>query len=200
VAAEAGTPLPDRILKSLGATRRPSATIEQLRRAIGASAREIDRAINELENDGAIVRLPRKRIALTERSGLLTGTVKVDRSGRALVILDVPDAPLSLGRDGLRPAMDRDRVLVEETPYARGGLHHAKIRRVLERGRSLVMGVASKQAPNRILPLDPRIGPYLVLLAPQSPPGRSWRVASSSTRACTVRSPSASKRCWARSA
>ncbi len=159
-----------RILNLLRAGRRGNATLEQLRRATGASNRDLERAVAALEESGEVVRMPRKRLALAERSGLRTGTVKIDRSGRALVILDVAAAPLVLERSALRPAMDRDRVLVEETPYSRGGLHHAKIHRVLERGRSLLIGVAAPKAPRRILPLDERVGPYLVLLAPDSDP------------------------------
>lgn len=114
--------------------------------------------------------MPRHRWALAERSGLLTGRIKVERSGRALVILDVPDAPLVIERGALRPAMDGDRVLVEATPFTRGGLHHAKIRRVLERGRTVIVGVASPLAKNQLLPADHRLGPYVVLLSNDSEP------------------------------
>ncbi|MBI5504764.1 MAG: VacB/RNase II family 3'-5' exoribonuclease [Deltaproteobacteria bacterium] len=162
--------LSSRILQVLRAGRRGNATLEQLRRATGASGRDLESAVSALEESGEVVRMPRKRLALAERSGLRTGTVRIERSGRALVILDVPAAPLVLERSALRPAMDRDRVLVEETPYSRGGLHHAKIHRVLERGRERLIGVAAPKAPRRILPLDERVGPYLVLLAPDSEP------------------------------
>jgi ribonuclease R len=114
--------------------------------------------------------MPRHRWALAERSGMLTGRVKVERSGRALVILDVPDAPLVVERGALRPAMDGDRVLVEQQRYARGGLHHARIHRVLERARTVVVGVASPIAKRRLLPTDDRIGPYIVVLADDSDP------------------------------
>ncbi|HYC57605.1 MAG TPA: VacB/RNase II family 3'-5' exoribonuclease [Candidatus Binatia bacterium] len=170
--------LEDRILSTLQAAKRSAATLEQLKRAIGASQRELERAVSVLEREGDIVRLPRKRIALAERSGLLTGTVKINRGGGALVILDVPDAPLAIDRSNLRPAMDRDRVLVEPTPFSRGGLYRAKIQRILERGRTTIIGVAAPKAPGRLLPMDERIGPYLVLLAPGSPPAPPGQVVS----------------------
>lgn len=135
-------------------------------------------ALGELERGGAIVRMPRKRWAVAERSGMLTGTVKINRAGNALVILDVPDAPLVLERNALRPAMDGDRVLVEETPYARGGLHRAKIQRVLERGRSFVVGVAAPKGQRRLLPMDERVGPYLILLSDDSEPAPPGQVVS----------------------
>ncbi|HEY2773718.1 MAG TPA: RNB domain-containing ribonuclease [Candidatus Binatia bacterium] len=127
-------------------------------------------SLESLEDEGTVVRMPRGRWALAERSGLLTGRIKVERSGRALVILDVPDAPLIVERGALRPAMDGDRVLVEPVRYARGGLHHAKIRRVLERARRTIVAVASPIARTRLLALDDRIGPYVIVLADDSDP------------------------------
>ncbi|HYB99730.1 MAG TPA: VacB/RNase II family 3'-5' exoribonuclease [Candidatus Limnocylindrales bacterium] len=170
--------LEDRVLQALQNAKRSAATIEQLKRSIGSSQRELERAVSVLERDGEIVRLPRKRIALAERSGLLTGRVKINRAGGALVILDVPDAPLAIDRSNLRPAMDRDRVLVEPTPFSRGGLYRAKIHRIVERGRTTILGVAAPKAPGRLLPMDERIGPYLVLLAPDSPPAPPGQVVS----------------------
>ncbi len=144
--------------------RRPGSTEEQLLRATGADADDLRGALDALEDAGDVVRMPRHRWAAAERSGMLTGRVKVERSGRALVILDVPDAPLVIERGALRPAMNGDRVLVEPMRYARGGLHHARIHRILERAHRVVVGVASPIAKRRLLPLDERIGPYVVVL------------------------------------
>ncbi|MFN2425778.1 MAG: ribonuclease R family protein [Candidatus Binatia bacterium] len=158
----------------LAAAKRPSSTEEQLCRATGAEPDDVVDALEALEREGAIVRMPRHRWALAERSGMLTGRIKVERSGRALVILDVPDAPLVVERGALRPAMDGDRVLVDQMRYARGGLHHARIHRVLERARTVIVGVASPIAKRRLLPVDERIGPYIVTLSDDSeaaPPG-----------------------------
>jgi len=116
------------------------------------------------------VLMPQRRWALAERSGMLTGRIKVERSGRALVILDVPEAPLVIERGSLRPAMDGDRVLVEELRYARSGLQQARIHRVLERGRTTIVGVAAPGEKRRLLPTDERLGPYLVLLDENSDP------------------------------
>src|SRR5207237_10765103 len=134
----------------------------------GVSLAEIAHSLDVLERTGDVVRLPRHRWALPERSGMLTGKIKVERSGRALVILDVPDAPLVVERGALRPAMDGDRVLVEPVRHARGGLYHARIHRVLERSRKTIVAVASPIAKRRLLPLDERIGPYLVVLSDDS--------------------------------
>ncbi|MFN2378028.1 MAG: RNB domain-containing ribonuclease [Candidatus Binatia bacterium] len=166
--------LASQLVRLLGESRRPGCTEEQLRKAVGVEGRDVLEALEDLEREGAVVRMPRHRFALAERSGMLTGRVKVERSGRALVILDVPDAPLVVERGALRPAMDGDRVLVEQMRYARGGLHHAKIHRVLERKRTVLVGVASPIAKRRLLPVDDRIGPYIVLLSDDSveaPPG-----------------------------
>jgi ribonuclease R len=177
VRAEAGdvflSAVATRVLGVLGAAKRAASTEEQLARAIGAELHEIVAALEELERSGAAVRMPRHRWAVAERSGMLTGRVKVERSGRALVILDVPDAPLIVERHALRPAMDGDRVLVEQHRYARGGLHHARIHRVLERARRTIVGVASPIAKDRLLPTDERIGPYIVVLADDSDPAPS---------------------------
>jgi ribonuclease R len=162
--------LATRLQQVLAAGKRAAATEEQMVRAIGADHHEIAAALDELERAGAVVRMPRHRWVLAERSGMLTGRVKVERSGRALVILDVPDAPLVVERNSLRPAMDGDRVLVEQQRFARGGLHHARIHRVLERARKTIVGVASPIAKQRLLPTDERIGPYIVVLSDDSDP------------------------------
>jgi ribonuclease R len=171
---EAGTvflsALAARLQQVLAAAKRAASTEEQLVRAIGADHHEVAAALDELEQAGAVVRMPRHRWVLAERSGMLTGRVKVERSGRALVILDVPDAPLVVERNSLRPAMDGDRVLVEQQRFARGGLHHARIHRVLERARKTIVGVASPIAKGRLLPTDERIGPYIVVLSDDSDP------------------------------
>ncbi len=162
--------LASRLLGVLAAAKRAASTEEQLARATGDSLEDIAGALDELERAGAVVRMPKHRWVVAERSGMLTGRVKVERSGRALVILDVPDAPLVVERGALRPAMDGDRVLVEEQRYARGGLHHARIHRVLERARRTIVGVASPIAKRRLLPTDDRIGPYVVVLDDDSDP------------------------------
>ncbi|HXC51229.1 MAG TPA: RNB domain-containing ribonuclease [Candidatus Limnocylindrales bacterium] len=156
------------LLTILASARRPSSTVEQLTRATGMESGDIAASLDALERSGDVVRMPKHKWALAERSGMLTGRVKVERSGRALVILDVPDAPLVVERGALRPAMNGDRVLVEPMRYARGGLHHARIHRVLERRHQTIVGVASPIARRRLLPLDDRIGPYIVVLSDDS--------------------------------
>ena len=158
------------LLTFLESSKRPTATEDQLVRATGAEPEDVATSLDALEEEGAVVRMPRHRWALADRSGMHTGTVKVNRSGRALVILDVPDAPLSIERGSLRPAMDGDRVLVQEEKFSRGGLRQARIHRVIERGRTTVVGVASPIAPRRLLPIDDRLGPYVIILTDDSEP------------------------------
>ncbi len=157
-----------RILEILRGAKRPRFSIERLAKAVGASAAELDRALAELEEAGEIVRGPKKRVALIDRAGLVSGRVHAGRRGRAVVVPDVPDRPLSLSRGAMRPALDGDRVLCEESPYSQRGLRGARIVRVIERVRKTVVGVVSEQEPRRLLPVDSRIGEYVVTLAEDS--------------------------------
>ena len=161
-ADDGGAELGRRILERLRATKRRRLALDHLIRSLGRDAADVERELARLEAAGEIVRDRKGRTALADRMGLVTGTVHVGRRGDAIVVPDVADAPLRLGRNHLRPAMDRDRVLVEPEAYTRGGLRRATLVRVLERGHRTVVGVVRADRPLIVEPSTTRLGPYYV--------------------------------------
>ncbi len=169
------TDLERRIVERLEGSKRPQMTLGRLARGVAADPEELDRALASLESRGEILRRAKGRVLLTERAGLATGTVRVGRGGRAVVVPDIPDAPLRLSRHGARPALDGDRVLVEVSAYTHRGLRSATIKRIIERHRTSLVCVVSKDRPHRLLPMDRRLDAYVLALGEDSvlpEPGR----------------------------
>ncbi len=129
-----------RIVTELRRTKRTHSLIDRLAESLGTSRKELEPALDELAAEGLIVRTRKGRVALCERLGLVTGIVRMGRSGRAVVVPDEPDAPVAIARGSLAGAMDGDRVLVEASPYTRRGLRRGSVKAVLERRTQRVVG------------------------------------------------------------
>ncbi len=158
------------MLEVLEQLRKPQATFSRLRKAIGAPPRELSRALDALEARGEIVRSRSDRVSLPRTSGLVTGRVSLGRRGSGVVVPDEPGPPLKLAKGNARPALDGDLVLVAPAPFSRHGLREAKVRKVLERRRTHVVGVPTARDKRRLLPQDGRLAEYVIVLSEDSPP------------------------------
>jgi ribonuclease R len=157
------------VVRSLTRAKRKHFLIDKLAAKAPGSRDELEASIDSLVRAGTVLRTRKGRIALTDRIGVITGTVQVGRRGRAVVIPDEPDAPISIGR-GVRPAMHGDRVLVDVDPYRRRGLYSGKIREVLERRCETLVGrvVSRGDGAPVLVPTDSRSG-YVATLTADSP-------------------------------
>lgn len=157
------------VVRSLTRAKRKHFLIDKLAAKAPGSRDELEASIDSLVRAGTVLRTRKGRIALTDRIGVITGTVQVGRGGRAVVIPDEPDAPISIGR-GVRPAMHGDRVLVDVDPYRRRGLYSGKIREVLERRCETLVGrvVSRGDGAPVLVPTDSRSG-YVATLTADSP-------------------------------
>jgi ribonuclease R len=140
VAKDAGEALEQEILTRLERTKRKHFHLDKLASALGRSHDEIEQAVERLAERGEVVRARKGRIALAARLGLVTGTMNIGRRGKAVVIADDGDVPISLPRAGVRPAMHGDRVLVEVQPYRRRGLRSGTIAKIVERKTVSLVG------------------------------------------------------------
>lgn len=148
------------LLRSLQRIRRRLSRPDKLASQLGVTARQLEQYIDELVSAGLVVRARQGRIGLATRMGLVTGTVRVGRGGRGVVIPDQPDVPIGLPRGGVRPAMHGDRVLVEVEPVRRGGLQRGTIKEILERSQTHIIGVVHGAAggDQLVVPSNPRFG------------------------------------------
>lgn len=164
-----------RILEALGKLRKPHATDVKLRKAVGCSPRDLEKALNALEDAGDIVRGPKNRISVPDAAGMIAGRVSLGRRGGGVIVPDQPGPPYKLNRDDARPAMDGDRVLAVATPYTRHGRRSAKVTKVVERSRTHIVGTVSQRDRQQLFPQDSRLDQYLMVLAPDSPPAAVGR-------------------------
>ncbi len=159
--------LADRILSKLRKSKRKYSLCEKLRNTLDADDRDFEEALDRLVLDGRVVRAAKGKLGLCERLDLLSGRLQVGRTGKAVMIPDVPDAPVRIDSRRLRPAIDGDRVLVEVEPYRSGrGLRRGTIHSILERGRKTLVGVVSEDRPGTLEPYGRPLG-YVVVLRGQ---------------------------------
>lgn len=166
------------ILRSLSRAKRKHFEIEKLTAKAPGTRHDIEGVIDHLVHDGRVVRTKKGRVALAERLGVVAGTVRIGPRGRAVVIPDEPDAPISLGH-AVRPAMNGDRVLVDVDPYRRRGLYSGRIREVLERRAKVLVGAVTARGDGApvLVPTDARSG-YIATLTEDSPVPAPGRVVS----------------------
>jgi ribonuclease R len=99
-------------------------------------------ALTALEGSGHIVRAGGDRWATLAKSGLVAGRLTVHPNGFAFCVPDDPEAnDVYIPAKGVRPALHGDRVLVKPERGRSRGRVEGKILRVLERGRSSIVGV-----------------------------------------------------------
>ncbi len=153
-------PVRRRIVAELRRAKRIHSQIDRLAERLGVGKNEIESAVDALAARGVVVRTRKGRVALAERLGMVTGTVRMGRRGRAIVVPDEPDAPVALPRGALAGAMDGDRVLVEASPYTRRGLRRGTVKAVLERRTRRMVGtiVRGRHGGSAFLPRSARGG------------------------------------------
>ena len=128
------------ILRRARATKRKHFLVDKLVHSLDEPRSDIEAAIDRLVDRGDLVRNRKGRISVPERLGLVTGTVSIGRRGKAVVIADDGDVPISLPQAGVRPAMHGDRVMVAVEPYRRRGLRTGSIQKIVERKTTILVG------------------------------------------------------------
>ncbi len=139
-ARRSGASLRERLVAELERGRRLHHQIDRLASALRTDRKSIDALVDELVAAGTVVRTRKGKIALASRLGYVTGTLRVTRRGKAIVIPDSADVPVAISRGATAGAMDGDRVLVEASPYTRRGLRTGAVRKVLERRTQRLVG------------------------------------------------------------
>lgn len=97
--------------------------------------------LEELEQQGVLYSVRNQRYAAPSRINLVVGRLTVIRSGAGFVVPDDRDGDLFIPREGLKSAVDGDRVIARLEKQKRGSKREGTIVRVLQRGRETVVGV-----------------------------------------------------------
>lgn len=130
---------------------------------------ELRNLLNELTEDGALIRTRRRTYGLPEEMNLVVGRLQVTAGGNGFVILDEGGEDLFVPADSLHGGWDGDRVVAR--PAAErgdGNRQAAEIVRVLERKHQRVVGTLEYSQGYAILrPDSARLG-HRILLTPDS--------------------------------
>ena len=150
---------------------------EELKKYLPAySKQQIRQALDQLTNEGKILKNKKNRYAHAEHYGCLTGVFQATERGYGFVTPETPDEngdvfipPYATGK-----AWQGDRVLVHLTDSPRGHKREGEVMRILslctdevtgtvmQRGKTLFVRPASKKYPDLIIPknrtLDARSG------------------------------------------
>lgn len=103
----------------------------------------LKKILDELEQEGKIVRTKRGRFGLAEEMNLFAGVLEVNPRGYGFLIPDNPDIPdIYISPENMNGAMHGDRVLVKalSLPPVEGKKVEGFVERILQRGITKVVG------------------------------------------------------------
>jgi ribonuclease R len=108
---------------------------------IGRDDRRIlRRHLRQLVAEGQVVRLRGARYAIPGRIRLVTGVLRTSRRGHGFVITEADADDLYIAANRMASAVDGDRVVARIEGHDRSGRTSGRVIRILERGRSTVVG------------------------------------------------------------
>lgn len=155
---------------------------EELKKYLPAySKQQIRQALDQLTNEGKILKNKKNRYAHAEHYGCLTGVFQATERGYGFVTPETPDEngdvfipPYATGK-----AWQGDRVLIHLTDSPRGHKREGEVMRILslctdevtgtvmQRGKTVFVRPASKKYPDLIIPknrtLDARSGDHVAV-------------------------------------
>ncbi|HET9440425.1 MAG TPA: RNB domain-containing ribonuclease, partial [Longimicrobiales bacterium] len=102
---------------------------------------DFNKLLQELEAQGLLYRNKQQRYAVPTKINLIVGTLQTIRSGAGFVVPDEGEGDLYISMEGLKSAVNGDRVIARVEKQKRGGKKEGTIVRVLERARQTVVGV-----------------------------------------------------------
>lgn len=123
-------------------------------------ADEFNEVLNELEEEGSIIKTRKKKYGITERMNLIPGRIQGNKKGFGFLIPDNPEIKdLFIPAENLNGAMNNDRVIARLTGGEAGTRRsEGEIIKILKRANERIVGTFEN---NRnfgfVVPDDPRI-------------------------------------------
>ena len=102
---------------------------------------DFTKLLEELEQQGLLYRNKQHRYAVPQKINLIVGTLQTIRSGAGFVVPDEGKDDLYVARDGMKSAVNGDRVIARVEKRKKGGKIEGTVVRVLKRARETVVGV-----------------------------------------------------------
>ncbi len=129
----------------------------------GATREEVDRAVEELEREGAVVSMRGKRYSLLEFTPYHSGAIRVYNDGHGTVRGGEDEPDIYIDRKQLKGAMNADLVIVRVDKQTRPRrvrereYRDGEVIRILRRAHRTVVGRFHLQAEPYVVPFDIRI-------------------------------------------
>lgn len=103
--------------------------------------KELVKTLNELEENGFVVRTRSNRYGIPEKMNLVRGKIQAHAKGFAFLIPDEPNTKdIYIGQGDLGGAMNGDKVLVRLSQNSSGDRPEGVVIRIVERGTTRVVG------------------------------------------------------------
>ncbi|WP_147804327.1 ribonuclease R [Alkalicoccus halolimnae] len=120
-------------------------TMKDMEESIGledpARFKEVMKLLNELEEEGEVVRTRTNRYGIPQRMNLLRGEVIMHPKGFAFIKTDDQEEDVFVAPGELNGAMNKDKVLLRLQSESGGARPEGTIIRILERGTTQTVGI-----------------------------------------------------------
>ena len=116
--------------------------------------RELLKCLNSLEDEGKIVRNEKNEYLLIENSNMVVGVLSINKRGFGFVSVDEVSDDIFISPKDLKDAFHQDRVLVQLKKKQNGARQEGRIIKVIQRGRTRLVGILKKGKRELILLAD----------------------------------------------
>lgn len=106
--------------------------------------KELLKALNQLEDSGAIVRNEHNEYMLIENMHMAVGILDINKRGFGFVRIDEEHEDIFISPGDLKGAFHKDKVLVQLKKTQNGSRQEGRILKILERGQTRLVGTLTK--------------------------------------------------------
>ena len=112
------------------------------------------KALNQLEDEGKIVRNDKNEYLLIENSNYIVGVLHINKRGFGFVIIDEESDDIFISSRDLKDAFNMDTVMVELKKHQTGSRQEGRIVKVIERGQTRLVGLLKNAKRELIFDAD----------------------------------------------
>lgn len=159
----------ERIIEFLRSEQYKKTDIEELKSALHISSskefKELIKAMNTLLEEAVIIENNKHEITLIENTNYLIGTLDLKEKGFGFVIPeDVSLNDVFIGKDFVKDAMNKDKVLVHLLKNKKGFRAEGEIKRILDRKQTHIIGyIEYKNGHSIIIPDDKTVKTEIII-------------------------------------